>query len=127
MIEPNDFCHFSVPPPYRANQNHDTNSSRLSPTLHATDKLLIGSHSVSMTDKLTLIINSEFVQTPHEAPAVERCPRFPAPAGAANSKLDCGASRPFPGSCSTPGEKDCTPIPEAGPCGFEFPKITVDA
>ncbi len=45
--------------PHWTNQNSDTCPSRLSSSLHATDKLLIGSHSVSITARPS--INIPFV------------------------------------------------------------------
>lgn len=132
-----------VIPRHRWNRDHRTISTWLSSNFHSTDKLLIGSLSVSTPDNLNIATSSQFVAPARDGYAliVERCPRFPATISASNSNPDrgymgqrlnpalgtsvvsCGEGRgdtfkqlSMASRLTPPRPQDS--IPEAGPCGW---------
>lgn len=88
--ESNNRSHLKTPG-REARGKHDTCSTWLSSTLHATDKLLIGSSFVSKTDVRTSQFVGESSLADECAPAVEAPAPFAVTAGAINSARDSRA------------------------------------
>lgn len=118
MIEPNNISHLCASSlTFKTTGYKRTTSLRSTPKRHFDDT---HASRVAFAQQIPATMNStssfyQFVPTPHEATVVNISPHLPVATVAANSKLVSGASRPASGSCSTPGEKDCTPIQRSSP------------